>query len=99
MNRFRVGHEVFISSCVRRARNLRKFASVDRLKPAPRYNRPMRRTILLLACAASMLAQKRPFDVNALMELKRLGDPQISPDGRWVTFGVQSVDVAASKKP
>ena len=45
------------------------------------------------------VAQKRPFDVNALMELKRISDPQISPDGRWVTFTVQSVDVAANKKP
>ena len=58
-----------------------------------------RRLLLFLASAAFALAQKGPFDVNALMELKRLGDPQISPDGRWVTFTVQSVDVAANKKP
>ncbi len=60
----------------------------------------MRRTlVLLLASTALAYAQKRPFDVNALMELKRIGDPQISPDGRWVAFTVQSVDVAANKKP
>src|SRR5690349_3535812 len=60
----------------------------------------MRRSLLLLlAFAATLLAQKRPFDVNALMELKRMGDPQLSPDGRWVAFTVQSVDVAANKKP
>ena len=53
----------------------------------------------MFAFAAVGLAQKRPFDVNALMELKRMSDPQISPDGRWVTFTVQSVDVAANKKP
>ena len=65
-----------------------------------RYNRRMlRRLILLLASAAMVFAQKRPFDVNALMELKRIGDPQISPDGRWVAFAVQTVDVAANKKP
>ena len=46
-----------------------------------------------------LFAQKRPFDVNAMMELKRIGDPQISPDGRWVAFTVQTVDVAANKKP
>ena len=46
-----------------------------------------------------LFAQKRPFDFNAMMELKRIGDPQISPDGRWVTFTVQSVDVGANKKP
>ncbi len=46
-----------------------------------------------------LLAQKRPFDANALMELKRIGDPQISPDGRLLAFTVQSIDVAANKKP
>jgi dipeptidyl aminopeptidase/acylaminoacyl peptidase len=60
----------------------------------------MRRTVfLVLAFTAMLFAQKRPFDVNSLMELKRMGDPQISPDGRWVSFSVQSVDVAANKKP
>jgi dipeptidyl aminopeptidase/acylaminoacyl peptidase len=59
----------------------------------------LRRLFLLLAFSAIAFAQKRPFDVNAMMELKRIGDPQISPDGRWVTFTVQSVDVAANKKP
>src|SRR4051812_14575796 len=60
----------------------------------------MRRSLcLLLTSAAMLLAQKRPFDPNALMELKRIGDPQISPDGRSVAFTVQSVDVAANKKP
>ena len=46
-----------------------------------------------------LFAQKKPFDVNALLELKRMGDPQISPDGRTVAFTVQIVDVAANKKP
>ncbi len=60
----------------------------------------MRRSLLLLlAFAAIVFAQKRPFDVNALMDLKRIGDPQISPDGHWVTFTVQTVDVGANKKP
>ena len=46
-----------------------------------------------------LFAQKRPFDVNALLELKRIADPQLSPDGKWVAFTVQTVDVAANKKP
>ena len=58
-----------------------------------------RRLVLLLALAALAFAQKRPFDVNAMMELKRIADPQISPDGRWVTFTVQTVDLAANRKP
>jgi dipeptidyl aminopeptidase/acylaminoacyl peptidase len=60
----------------------------------------MRATLpLLLASAAMLFAQKRPFDFNALMELHRVGDPQVSPDGRWVAFTVQSVDLAANQKP
>jgi dipeptidyl aminopeptidase/acylaminoacyl peptidase len=55
--------------------------------------------LLLLASTAMLFAQKRPFDVNALLELKRISDPQISPDGRWVAFTVQTIDVAANKKP
>jgi dipeptidyl aminopeptidase/acylaminoacyl peptidase len=60
----------------------------------------MRRSLLLLLASAAMLvAQKRPFDVNAMLELKRVGDPQLSPDGRWVAFTVQTVDVPGNKKP
>jgi len=59
----------------------------------------MRRFLLLLATSAIVFAQKQPFDVNALLQLKRIGDPQLSPDGKLVAFTVQSVDVAANKKP
>jgi len=59
----------------------------------------MRRFLLLLVTCAIAVAQKKPFDVNALLELKRIGDPQISPDGKLVAFTVQSVDLAANKKP
>ena len=59
----------------------------------------MRRLLLLLSACALVFAQQKPFDVNALLELKRIGDPQISPDGKLVAFTVQTVDVAANKKP
>jgi dipeptidyl aminopeptidase/acylaminoacyl peptidase len=59
----------------------------------------MRRLLLLLSTCALVFAQKKPFDVNALLELKRISDPQISPDGKLVAFTVQTVDVAANKKP
>jgi len=55
--------------------------------------------IAFFACVIAALAQKQPFDVNALLQLKRISDPQISPDGRLVAFTVQAVDVAANKKP
>ena len=53
----------------------------------------------LLALAASAFAQKMPFDVDALLSLQRISDPQVSPDGRTVAFTVQSIDVAANKRP
>ena len=59
----------------------------------------MRRLLILLFGAALLFAQKRPFDANALMSLKRIADPQISPDGRWMAFSVTTVDVSANKKP
>src|SRR5436853_598266 len=54
---------------------------------------------VLLTLAASAFAQKKPFDVDALLSLQRISDPQISPDGRMVAFTVQSIDVAANKRP
>ena len=59
----------------------------------------MRRLLLLLTTCALVFAQKKPFDVSALLELKRIGDPQLSPDGKVVAFTVQTVDAAANKKP
>ena len=53
---------------------------------------------LLLALSAPVLAQGS-FDVNALLKLARVSDPQVSPDGRLVAFTVQTVDLAANRKP
>jgi dipeptidyl aminopeptidase/acylaminoacyl peptidase len=60
----------------------------------------MRRTAaLFLAAASCLLAEKKPFDINALLALQRLSDPQISPDTQWVTFTIQNVDVSANTRP
>jgi dipeptidyl aminopeptidase/acylaminoacyl peptidase len=59
----------------------------------------MRRLVFLLSSCAILSAQKKTFDVNALLELKRIADPQISPDGRTVAFQVTTVDVPGNKKP
>ena len=59
----------------------------------------LRGLFVLLASLAVASAQKQPFDINALLSLKRIADPQISPDGQWVAFTTTSVDVAANKKP
>jgi dipeptidyl aminopeptidase/acylaminoacyl peptidase len=38
-----------------------------------------------------------PFNVRDLVMMDRVGDPQLSPDGRYAAFGVRSTDYAANK--
>ena len=37
------------------------------------------------------------FNVRDLVMMDRVGDPQLSPDGRYAAFGVRSTDYAANK--
>ena len=55
--------------------------------------------LVCLGCVMAALAQRQPFDVDALLSLKRISDPQISPDGKSVAFTVQTVDLPGNKKP
>ncbi len=55
--------------------------------------------LLALAACSGVFAQKLPFDVQALLRLSRIADPQVSPDGRLASFTVQTVDVANNKRP
>ena len=51
------------------------------------------------ACAA--LAQsgaKRPITFEDMMKLKRVSDPVVSPDGKWVMYSVTDVDLQANTK-
>ncbi len=62
----------------------------------------MRRLLLCLvvfAFALPVLAQaKHPFTFDDMMKLKRVSDPQVSPDGKWVIFSVVDVDLASNTK-
>jgi dipeptidyl aminopeptidase/acylaminoacyl peptidase len=66
----------------------------------------MKRTVLLLAVlvlAAPALSQpasavKRPMTIDDLFKFKRVADPQISPDGKWVVYSVGTVDDVATNK-
>src|SRR5712672_966615 len=56
-------------------------------------------SLLVLAFALPALAQaKHPFTFEDMMKLKRVGDPQVSPDGKWVIFSVVNVDLEANTK-
>jgi dipeptidyl aminopeptidase/acylaminoacyl peptidase len=62
----------------------------------------MRRLLLSLLVVAFTLPAvtqaKDPFTFEDMMKLKRVGDPQVSPDGKWVIFSVVDVDLAANTK-
>jgi dipeptidyl aminopeptidase/acylaminoacyl peptidase len=52
---------------------------------------------LIVSLFAPLLAQtKRPFTFEDMMKLKRVGEPEASPDGRWVIFSVLDVDLDAN---
>ena len=62
----------------------------------------MRRAILLV-CALfltiSAVAQaKHPFTFEDMMSLKRVGEPEPSPDGKWVLFSAVDVDLNANTR-
>ena len=45
------------------------------------------------------LAQKQPFTVDTLLKIARIGDPQLSPNGKQVVFTVQTVDLERNTRP
>ena len=56
-------------------------------------------SFLLISFALPAFPQaKHPFTFEDMMKLKRVGDPQVSPDGKWVIFSVVDVDLAANTK-
>ena len=46
---------------------------------------------------ALVVAQKAPFSVGALLQVQRLGEPQVSPDGSTVAFTVSLPDIAGNR--
>src|SRR5258708_28018756 len=55
--------------------------------------------VLLLLFGCTALAQaKNPFTFEDMMKLKRVGEPEISPDGKWVIFSVVDVNLEANTK-
>jgi dipeptidyl aminopeptidase/acylaminoacyl peptidase len=63
----------------------------------------MRRLFLaflaLIALTLPAIAQaKHPFTFEEMMKLKRVGEPEVSPDGKWVLFSVVDVSLEADTK-
>ena len=55
--------------------------------------------LFVLAFTLPALAQaKHPFTFEDMMKLKRVGEPEVSPDGKWVIFSVVDVSLEANTK-
>jgi dipeptidyl aminopeptidase/acylaminoacyl peptidase len=55
--------------------------------------------VLILTCMVPAFAQaKHPFTFEDMMKLRRVGEPEVSPDGKWVVFSVVDVDLEANTK-
>ena len=47
--------------------------------------------------AASAPAQSNPFTIQDLLQVKRVGDPQVAPDGKLVAYQSTTIDKAANR--
>src|SRR5438045_8156768 len=54
--------------------------------------------LLVLALVLPTAAQKHPFTFEDMMKLKRVEEPVVSPDGKWVLFAAVDVDLQANTK-
>jgi dipeptidyl aminopeptidase/acylaminoacyl peptidase len=53
---------------------------------------------LILANVVFSQAAKRPIGLDDLARFKSVGDPQVSPDGKWVAYTVGTVDTEKDKR-
>src|SRR6059058_4999561 len=61
----------------------------------------MRRFLIaawVVAVVFPSAAEKRPFTFEDMMRLKRVEEPVVSPDGKWVLFAAVDVDLTANTK-
>jgi len=55
--------------------------------------------LFLICCSLAVSAQnKRPFTFEDMMQLKRVGEPIVSPDSKWVAFSAVDVNLEANSK-
>jgi len=59
--------------------------------------------VILSIALGTGLAQQpqqvyKPFTIDDLIQVRRVGDPQLSPDGRWIAYTIADTDKAANRR-
>jgi len=55
---------------------------------------------VFMLCSFALAQGKRPFTFEDMMALKRVGEPVVSPDGKWVAFSAVDVNLEENtRKP
>jgi dipeptidyl aminopeptidase/acylaminoacyl peptidase len=54
--------------------------------------------ITLLAISSTFAQSPKPFTINELIQIRRVSDPQLSPDGLWVAYTITDTDKAANRR-
>ncbi len=54
-------------------------------------------TLFFCVALPAFAADTHPFDVHDMWSMKRISDPQLSPDGKWVLFTLRTTDFEANK--
>lgn len=62
--------------------------------PKTKYITTILLTLLVVNASAQ---QKRPMELADMFKFKRIADPSLSPDGKWVAFTVTTPNLAANK--
>jgi dipeptidyl aminopeptidase/acylaminoacyl peptidase len=72
-----------------------------KIKPSVRYRVVLAACVLtamVLVPSVSGQAAKRPIVLDDLFKIKSVGDPQRSPDGKWVAYTVGTTDLEKDKR-
>ncbi len=54
--------------------------------------------LISVASLAQTVSQKRPLNSKDIYRLQTISDPQVSPDGKWVAYGLSTVDTTKDKR-
>ena len=58
---------------------------------------PLTLALALGAAVSPASAQRRALEVDDLFAIKRVGNPQVSPDGKWVAYTVGTTSLEDEK--